>query len=844
MKDFTRFFIQKILPNCIKLCTLYFFLFLSTAYCFSPQPGSPLSKRVHPRLHLTQQTILDLRELISDHYSEKYQAYINWAASSGSDKGGISGTGHDVLRAVVVHQAFIAALGRVDGITYPISIQTYADRAIKQLIDHLNSGDTLGYVAALTYDWTYNYMTNSQRSQIANIMRARSVDHKVFDHSIAEPEIAPEQMFSSKYFEGCYAWYVALAFWGDGLIDADADRALDTFENVMLNYGYLDAHNFVAGDGGGWSEWSGYSSWHPRTHILLVDAWRTATGEDYIAGKGTIEGNAIKNFPKFMAYAIDPHEYFNDHYTWVRMGGSEAKDISLNKKELWQQVFILPRVLSESGLQHQAGLLQYIIDTYKIPQWLSYEYTYIWRFLGLAKNIATISPSSLNFEKSQWSKNLGVFIARTGFSSAADGVFSVEDSHYRFAGHAGADDFPGFTLAKFGCLVNGRVVAHRGYGNVNSYPGAHSDNIIYFEGNHRLERDSLEKPSELRDAIHNAGDYDHGGIEQVTRKDGQFYHVHVNRSPQFKDGVRHTREYVWLPGSNPADDSDYLVVYDRTFAPSKPEWVYHVPWKPAALNYDSKKDISTGSGESDRIGHAYTGKDIVIKELNGLGGERDSDGGDQDYVGGAGAHGVMFCKTVFPAEARVEVTRVASLDSQVMKRQEHLAIKTHRWQISVKPVETKSNHVFLHVFQTSDAEKRTHMVDTSDIQAGAMFHGVWINRETTSRPNYVVLLNQEENMGPAVNGVLFFETTMSGAHTFSISVAGSDDSNYINYSLSGQGLTKHVIVGLEPNKTYEIVDNGSVFTKSTERDIETWNSETADDDNVPAAPQHLRIISN
>jgi hypothetical protein len=624
------------------------------------------------------------------------------------------------------------------------------------------------------------------------------VKHKVFNHSIANPQIVPERMFSSHYFEGCYPWYIALAFWGDGLIDKEADQALDSFKDVMLSYGYLDAHNFVAGNGGGWSEWIGYSSWHPRTHLLNVDAWRTATGENFIVQKGTTDGNAIKNYPKFIAYAIDPHKYFDSEYTYVRMGGAETTDTVLAGRSMQQQLALLPQMLYQSGLGDEAGLIRHVIETYEVP-WPKYEHYWLYTFLGVPLSVKAVSPEVLQLPKSLWAKNLSVFFARSGFNSASDGVFTVSDGHFGFEGHRGPDDWPGFTLAKFGTLVNTRCVAHRGYGNLSDYSGGYPHNVVYFQGNHQLGRPSVDSPSELKDAVNGVGNYDHGGIEQISRKDGHFYHVRVNRSRQFQDGVHHSREYVWLPGGDPNNDSDFLVVYDRTSAPSEPEWVYHVPWKPTVFGYSWRQDISTGSGKNDRIGDAYSGSNIIVKELNSLGGERDNDGGTQNYTGGAGAHGVSFSRTILPDEARVEVTRVASFDDQALNRQHHLAIKSHRWQVSVKPTHTKTDHRFLHVFQTAAAEKKTEMVSSSLMEADDAMQGVFIEREASHRSNYVVLFNREEGI----------------------------NNNVVAYTVNGQGNIRHVISGLKPYTIYKIEDmsNSATLTSSqiTVPDMDTWD---------------------
>ena len=587
-----------------------------------------------------------------------------------------------------------------------------------------------------------------------------------------------------------YPFYIGLALWGDGLIDSAADRAVDTFQSLMLNHGYLDGQNFLAGTTGGWSEWIGYSSWHLRTHFLFVDAWRTATGEDYLSTlQGSTSGNAIRHFPAFAQYAVDPHKYFADFYTFVGMGDRQTTDTSIgNHRSMREQLLVLPRLLEESGLQNEAGLMRHFNDRWEVP-WFNYKQYYLWGLLGVSRRVPAMTPESLNLPKSLWTKNMGAFFARTGFSSSADSVFTVTDSHFRYIGHAGPDDFPGFSLTKFGELVNTQSVAHRGYGNLSDYAGAYKHNVVVFDGDHTLGKTSIESSSDLQSAATGQGTFDHGGIEQVTRRNNRFYHARVDRSRVFGSGVSHTREYVWVPGENAVNDSDFLIVYDRTSAPSEPKWIYHVPWQASATGHSSTQSMNSGSGETGRIGTAYIGTDVVVKELNGLGGESDNGATT------AGLHGVMFCKTLLPRQARVEVTRVAQLDNQVKTRQGNLAMKAHRWQVGVRSQTASSTHQFLHVFQTADANLKSSMTNSSVLNAGSEMDGAWIERESGSRPNYLILFAREAGV----------------------------NNNPFSYSITGQGVVRHVLTGLKPRTSYQVVSGSTTNTYATESDVETWD---------------------
>jgi hypothetical protein len=234
-----------------------------------------------------------------------------------------------------------------------------------------------------------------------------------------------------------------------------------------------------------------------------------------------------------------------------------------------------------------------------------------------------------------------------------------------------------------------------------------------------------------------------------------------------------------------------LVIYDRTVAPSKPQWVYHVPWKPEVSGHTTTANLALGSGVTGRIGTAYEGPNLLVKELNSIGDERDNYKGTTNYTGGAGAHGVMYARTLLPKTARIEVSRVAEFDKNVLTRQGDLAIKAHRWQVGVKPLEHRSEHRFLHVFETADANVKSAMIQTTLLDTPNAAEGVFIPRLSPQHPNFAVVFNK---------------------------LGGNATS--MQYSLTGQGNVRHVITGLLPEATYRIeeVSGGNlVLARATEQ---------------------------
>ncbi len=145
------------------------FLFLQSAWCqistnaFIPSPGSPLAKRSHPRLHITQETIPVVKQAIATHYLAQYQRYVDWAYTHADDDVSLGHLSAWFMRPVMIHQAFIGALGEVPGVIYPVPPQTFGRRAINRLLFLLRTSDgEVGWVPALVYDWAYEYLTPSE----------------------------------------------------------------------------------------------------------------------------------------------------------------------------------------------------------------------------------------------------------------------------------------------------------------------------------------------------------------------------------------------------------------------------------------------------------------------------------------------------------------------------------------------------------------------------------------------------------------------------------------------------------------------------------------------------------
>ena len=140
----------------------------------------------------------------------------------------------------MVHQAFISVLGPVPGIQYMMSPEQLGRRAIHCLLAQLRAKSQVSFVGALVYDWTYHLMTPAERAECAKLLAAAQIKHNASDLkiSLTAPVFEPDWLFSSNDQARSSPWYLGLALWGDGLVDAQADRAVDTFTAQMLNFGH------------------------------------------------------------------------------------------------------------------------------------------------------------------------------------------------------------------------------------------------------------------------------------------------------------------------------------------------------------------------------------------------------------------------------------------------------------------------------------------------------------------------------------------------------------------------------------------------------------------------------
>ncbi|MEK7153779.1 MAG: hypothetical protein AAB834_07555, partial [Patescibacteria group bacterium] len=293
-----------------------------------PYAGRPACRGEHPRLHITQDTLPYFQQKIATYYLSEYQAFVNWVdtnftVNEDRTKQGLMADFH----------ALIYLLGPINGITYGHSMTEYRDRAISIMLWAVNNNwvpraDAVSYTEdgyakiAMAYDWVWTDITPVDRTTIANWLATTGLS--ILNNWSSNPP----WLFSSDYFGAIYPWYLGLAFYGDGIRDADSQTLVDSFNTWMLNGKWLDAQNWVARQNGGISQYGNYMLGHPVRHIINIDAWRTATGENYFAQGTSVAGpDFIKNHPKLVLYTIKPFGKANSQAA----GGADWKMIKVGQ---------------------------------------------------------------------------------------------------------------------------------------------------------------------------------------------------------------------------------------------------------------------------------------------------------------------------------------------------------------------------------------------------------------------------------------------------------------------------------------------------------------------------------
>ena len=270
---------------------------------------------------------------------------------------------------------------------------------------------------SVAYDWSYDAFTPQERGEIARVILMLSdYQHTLWRHNDYNNHFANEWMSPL---------FAALALRGDGI---ETDRVDALFEKMAAEFldHALPAANEVAGDDGGQPEGYSYSGWGYAPWVAhMVEAWRTATGEDLWPRTPFLRGN-----PQWMIYGARPFD------------GSFVKSEDIRAGKRWDR--------------NEAEYVQLIAARYQDPyaQWIAQQVRdkhHVWTFTDVLWEDPDLEPKAPeDLALARHFDRLGWVMTRSSWKE--DATFGFFQSGDERAGHQHRDN-NAFTISKYAPLA-------------------------------------------------------------------------------------------------------------------------------------------------------------------------------------------------------------------------------------------------------------------------------------------------------------------------------------------------------------------------------------------------------
>jgi len=756
---------------------------------FNPKPNSPITKNVHPRLFLTPDTLPQFRKTVATPRSqngllEDYQKVVNYTDSvfneSWEDPVKFKGLLAD-------YHALLYLVGPVPGITYGNSMEDYKFRAIAILLEGIQAPLNLGgqynhnarkeipWLVAKAYDWIYHELTNEQRTLIVNYLADSGIATLP---TIINDKGGIKALWSTQVFAARFPWIYALAFYGDGIRDEDAKTIIDSFDTVMLNGGWLDAHNYAGSDKAGpTSEMGSYGLWNPWRFVLMLSQWRTATGINYFTeGTGLTEAS-FQWYPKSIAYFQSPI----DSEVFLKWGQAGAGKTTNNGNAADVTRWLGSNLVNDNP--EMDSLRRWVLNNWGYTDGASAprEGRQLDYVLTADLTSEPKSPSQLGLPLTFWMRGVSLVFMRSGFENPDDMAFVVGAPEYYLAGHtygtkgggirSGAPF--GFSIDKYGPLTFRKVSAMRGYthgqrSNVMrfNFPGPIPADDLYGGLNNTMSA----KVRNLKE-YNPSSEWFRGGVTKLETfsENGEYDYIFTEITKNYVSErvKKYTRQFVYFRPDN-LYNRDYIVIFDRveTTTPDMVKrWELNMAYKPE-IDTDKKQlsirnDLPEPYNDKQYGGHGkltvstLLPKNVNFKVYGGPGKEYLDDAGNWDE-------------------------REKNTDINALKGAG--AFYSGTYHTNVIPVENNNKENFLHVLQTGDTNNNSQLVPVKtelvETRSGNM-QGAFIEGDV-GQENAVVLFSAAEKL-----------------------VTSEDE---IIYTITGNGVTRQLIVDLYSGINYEIWD--------------------------------------
>lgn len=751
--------------------------------------GRPNVREEHPRLFLTADNLEMLRSKIETSYRRELQEFIVDADA----RFDLANEESDQFYTSIQNYAFIYQLGDdfIASFSPGHTAAEYGAKAIEMLvsrirdvIDDLPMDSGGGYepncftlCLSVGYDWLFDLLSDEEKSLAGKAIVGMI---EMLDGSYQFPLCHATGYGPHKMYLG------ALAIHGDGVADGLAEETLEKFYTRMVGGGTLILKDMIAGDDGGTNSGHAYTSYFFRLLGLIVEAWRTATGEDYFARSGY-----FRNYPYWLLYNIRPAaqeaparynhpdgrawQLWHDHSQMPHYLPWHYHRFNIRiAQQLYSQIDPDRAALAQWLINHRVGEIVY--------GW--YEHLYA-SFIFGDRSVQEKSPSALGLPLTKHFKGLGLVVMRQGFEDVDDTMIAFKAMPWMYDGGRWSAHNQGmFTIDKHGPLaLHAGGGGHHGYAlnSISSNVIIVTDETLDDGGN---QRRNTWPPLKAASDLQVGSKWDLGGIRRfVTTEEFDYIYADTTRA--------YNSAQIAYPGVKPKVDlvtrqllhfkpaskrgADIIVVYDRINAIDaayEKRWLLHTAFEPAI----------NGVGREVREGAwAYDDADLVTVT---------------NAPGGGG--GRLFCRTLLPDRHRIVMIGGAHHefeDIHGVNDDRNIAFEIPLTEAEAAiagsyrvEVVTSGSHydTFLHILQMADAAEPA-MVPSERLfsTAGDAMQGATIR-------------------GPGDDMVALFATNEMAASECS-------------YEVESSRSTKHVICDLAADATYEIyADTGLRKTATTD----------------------------
>ena len=320
------------------LLGVLFFQNLSTALSATgaafPDPNSPLGKKEHPRLFFTNNDIPEIRERIRNYYNSDFSQFVSLMDGFFNTNPGDGYLDYFDTR----NYAFLCAIDPVSiGVAHQHTQKEYCDKAVERALtisdacddhehDFNNWWRTGGckMSAPIAYDWSYRYISDSQRQQLADKIV------KLYENKIGKEGFPPYDvntpMISNQILPHIHGTiFGSLAIWGDPYVSADKENAmLAHMQEVFLKriVGISDALYGPDKDGpypglfgSGNPEGPDYGLDITTAFVYPIMAASSALGENYFETSPFTKNIPLFYYYKLIPFAVNGRFYYAWHDT-------------------------------------------------------------------------------------------------------------------------------------------------------------------------------------------------------------------------------------------------------------------------------------------------------------------------------------------------------------------------------------------------------------------------------------------------------------------------------------------------------------------------------------------------